>query len=159
MGSGRSSLSRARQADAIGPVEGGPGIAPPTSAEAAVSKDPLTAGFLTETGTALPTGRRRPRVLRGLTGFIVRRTLLGVVTLFVASIIIFAATQALPGDAARSILGRTATPESIAELQRQLGLDKPVIEQYTDWIGGVLRGDLGTSLTAGVPVTEVIGDR
>lgn len=98
-------------------------------------------------------------MLRGIPGFIVRRLLLGVVTLFVASLIIFAATQALPGDAARSILGRTATPESIAELQKQLGLDKPIVEQYTDWIGGVLKGDLGTSLTAGVPVTKVIGER
>jgi peptide/nickel transport system permease protein len=98
-------------------------------------------------------------VLRGIPGFIIRRLLLGVLTLFVASLVIFAATQALPGDAARSILGRTATPESIKELQSQLGLDKPLVEQYTDWIGGVVRGDLGTSLTAGVPVTEVIGER
>ena len=152
-------MSRARQADAIGPVEGGPGIAPPTSAEAAVSKDPLTAGFLTETGTALPTGRRRPRVLRGLTGFIVRRTLLGVVTLFVASVIIFAATQALPGDPARAVLGRTATPESLAALREQLNLNRPVVEQYWDWFSGVLRGDLGESLVARQPVTELLGPR
>ena len=97
--------------------------------------------------------------MHGLTGFVVRRLLLGLVTLFVTSVIIFAATQALPGDAARSILGRSATPESLAELQRQLGLDKPVVTQYWEWISGVLTGDLGTSLANGLPVTEVIGER
>jgi peptide/nickel transport system permease protein len=74
-------------------------------------------------------------------------------------VIIFAATQALPGDAARSILGRTATPESLAELRRQLGLDEPMLTQYWEWISGVLTGDLGTSLANGLPVTEVIGER
>jgi peptide/nickel transport system permease protein len=94
-----------------------------------------------------------------MTGFILRRLLLGLLTLFVSSVIIFAATQALPGDAARSILGRSATPESLAELRRQLGLDKGVVEQYWDWITGVLSGDLGTSLANGLPVSEVIGER
>lgn len=99
------------------------------------------------------------RFLRGIPGFIIRRLLLGVVTLFAASLVIFAATQALPGDAARAILGRTATPESLAALREQLGLNKPLVEQYTDWIGGVLKGDLGTSLAAGLPVTEILGER
>jgi peptide/nickel transport system permease protein len=99
------------------------------------------------------------RLLRGIPGLILRRLVLGAVTLFAASILIFAATQALPGDAARSILGRTATPESLAELRAQLGLDKPIVEQYTDWIGGILTGDLGTSLSASLPVSEVLGDR
>jgi len=103
--------------------------------------------------------RKRMRILRGIQGFVVRRLLLGVVTLWVASLVIFAATQALPGDAARSILGRNATPESLADLREQLGLNRPVVEQYTDWIGGVLTGDLGTSLAAALPVTEVIGER
>jgi peptide/nickel transport system permease protein len=152
-------LSKAPEADAVGPVEGGPGLAPPVSAEAAVSSDPLTAGLLTETGTALPSGRRRPKVLRGLTGFIVRRTLLGVLTLFVASVVIFAATQALPGDPARAVLGRTATPESLAALREQLNLDRPVVEQYWDWLSGVFTGDLGESLVAREPVTELLGSR
>jgi peptide/nickel transport system permease protein len=113
-------------------------------------------------GPLLPTVEpptRRARYLRGVSGFIVRRVLLGVLTLFVASVVIFAATQLLPGDAARSILGRTATPESLAELRQQLGLNEPVVDQYLDWIGGVLRGDLGTSLASGLPVSEVIGER
>jgi peptide/nickel transport system permease protein len=97
--------------------------------------------------------------VHGLSGFVVRRVLLGLLTLFVSSVIIFAATQALPGDAARSILGRSATPESLAELRRQLGLDKPILEQYWEWISGILTGDLGTSLANSLPVTEVLGER
>jgi len=96
---------------------------------------------------------------RGIPGFIVRRLLLGVVTLFVVSVIIFAATQALPGDAARSILGRGATPEALENLREQLGLNEPAFQQYLDWIGGFLTGDLGTSLAANIPVTELLGDR
>jgi peptide/nickel transport system permease protein len=99
------------------------------------------------------------RLWRGFPGFILRRLLLGVVTLFVASVIIFAATQALPGDPARSILGRGATPEALANLRQQLGLDEPAYQQYLDWIGGVVQGDLGTSLAATIPVTELLGER
>lgn len=97
--------------------------------------------------------------MKGLPGFIVRRVLLGLVTLWVTSVIIFAATQALPGDAARSILGRSAQPESLAALRHQLGLDKPVLRQYWDWISGILTGDLGDSLANSLPVTEVMGER
>jgi peptide/nickel transport system permease protein len=97
--------------------------------------------------------------MRGVAGFIVRRTILGILTLFLVSIIVFAATQALPGDPARSILGRNATPESLATLREQLDLGKPVVEQYTSWLGGLLTGDLGNSLAANVPVTELIGKR
>jgi peptide/nickel transport system permease protein len=99
------------------------------------------------------------RFRRGIPGFVIRRLLLGLVTLFVTSVIIFAATQVLPGDAARSILGRGATPESLAELRRQLGLDKPVLTQYWEWISGIFTGDLGVSLANSLPVTDVIGER
>ena len=97
--------------------------------------------------------------MRGIPAFVVRRLLLGVVTLFFASLIIFAATQALPGDAAQAFLGRSATPESLTELRRQLGLDEPLTTQYWEWISGVFTGDLGTSLSNRLPVTEVIGER
>lgn len=97
--------------------------------------------------------------MRGIAGFVVRRVLLGLVTLWVTSVVIFAATQALPGDAARSILGRSATPESLAELRRQLGLDKPILTQYWEWISGIFTGDLGTSLANSLPVTEIMGER
>ena len=96
---------------------------------------------------------------RGIPGFMLRRLLLGIVTLGVVSVIIFAATQALPGDAARSILGRGATPEALEELRAQLGLNDSPVQQYLDWIGGFLTGDLGTSLAANIPVTELLGDR
>src|ERR671930_590965 len=91
---------------------------------------------------------RRPRLLHGIFGFVVRRTLLGLLTLFLVSVIVFAATQVLPGDPARSILGRNATPESLATLREQLNLNRPVVRQYTDWLGGILTGDLGDSLAA-----------
>jgi peptide/nickel transport system permease protein len=100
----------------------------------------------------------RMRLRHGLSGFIVRRLLLGLVTLWITSVVIFAATQALPGDAARSILGRSAQPESLAELRRQLGLDKPILTQYWDWITGFVTGDLGNSLASSVPVTDVLGE-
>ena len=98
-------------------------------------------------------------IRHGIAGFVIRRLLLGLVTLWITSVIIFAATQALPGDAARSILGRSATPESLEALRQQLGLDEPVLTQYWEWISGVLTGDLGTSLANSLPVTEVLSDR
>jgi len=96
---------------------------------------------------------------QGLGGFIIRRLLLGLLTLWITSVVVFAATQGLPGDAARSILGRGATPESLADLRQQLGLDEPVLTQYGEWITGFFTGDLGTSLANGLPVTEIIGER
>ena len=93
---------------------------------------------------------------RGVWGFVLRRILLGLLTLFLVSIVVFLATQALPGDAARAFLGRNATPESLAALRKQLHLDQPVVSQYVHWLGGFLRGDLGRSLTGTqVPVTSV----
>jgi peptide/nickel transport system permease protein len=110
-------------------------------------------------GVALEAGEpvAGPRVGRHL--WVVRRLLLGIVVLFVTSVLVFAATQALPGDAAGAILGRQATPRQLAEVRAQLGLDQPVVTQYTDWLRGLLSGDLGTSLAAHRPVSELIGDR
>jgi len=95
----------------------------------------------------------------GVSGFIVRRLLLGLIVLFMVSIVIFAATQALPGDPARAILGRTATPESLAALRLKLHLDQPVFSQYWTWLTGLLRGNLGTSLAAQEPVTTLLGPK
>jgi peptide/nickel transport system permease protein len=102
---------------------------------------------------------RRFRPLHGISGFILRRVLLGFLTLFFVSVIVFAATQALPGDAARAILGRSATPDSLAALREQLHLNGPVLQQYWEWLKGFLTGDLGNSLAANQPVTEVLGKR
>lgn len=94
----------------------------------------------------------------GIVGFIVRRLLLGVLVLVLVSIVVFVATQAL-GDPARAILGRNATPASLAALRRQLNLDQSVVGQYFTWAGGFLRGDLGNSLAAQEPVTKLLGPR
>jgi peptide/nickel transport system permease protein len=95
----------------------------------------------------------------GIAGFVVRRLLLGLLVLALVSVFVFVATQALPGDPARSILGRTATPASLAALRDQLNLDRPVIVQYLSWVGGLLRGDPGMSLAAQIPVTELLAGR
>jgi len=83
---------------------------------------------------------------------------LGIVVLVLVSIVVFAATQAL-GDPARAILGRSATPASLAALRQQLHLNQPVVAQYLTWAGGLLHGDAGNSLAAQEPVTKLIGDR
>jgi len=99
--------------------------------------------------------RFRPR---GVWGFILRRLLLGVLVLILVSILVFLATQAL-GDPARAILGRNATPASLAALRQQLHLDRPVFEQYLTWVTGLLHGNLGTSLAAQEPVTTLLRPR
>ncbi len=79
--------------------------------------------------------------------------------LALVSVVVFAATQALPGDPARAILGRTATPASLKALRDQLHLNRPVLTQYTSWVTGLLHGDLGTSLAAREPVSTYLHDR
>ncbi len=83
----------------------------------------------------------------------------GIATLVVASVVIFAATELLPGDVATAALGREATPEALEKLRERLGLGRPAIVRYGDWIGGVVRGDFGSSAVNGVPVTKLIGHR
>ncbi len=100
--------------------------------------------------------RFRPR---GVFGFIIRRLLLGILVLILVSILVFLATQALPGDPARAILGRSATPASLAALRRQLHLDQPVLTQYWTWVTGLLHGNLGTSLAAQEPVTTLLAPK
>ena len=96
---------------------------------------------------------------RGVSGFIIRRLLLGILVLILVSILVFLATQALPGDPARAILGRSATPASLAALRRQLHLDQPVLTQYWTWVTGLLHGNLGTSLAAQEPVAKLLGPK
>src|SRR2546421_4074089 len=102
----------------------------------------------------------RGRVFHGISGFVLRRILLGLLTLLPVSVVGFAATQVLPSDPARAILGRNATPDALHALRRQLHLGQPVTTQYLNWLGGIFRGDLGSSLAArGEPVTTLIGKR
>jgi peptide/nickel transport system permease protein len=90
---------------------------------------------------------------------VVRRAILGVLTLFLVSLVVFFATQLLPGDTARAVLGRSATPERLEALRAQLHLDDPAILQFSRWAGGLLSGDPGISLVNGKPVAELIGPR
>jgi peptide/nickel transport system permease protein len=94
-----------------------------------------------------------------LARLIARRLALGVLTLFLISLVVFGAVLALPGDAATAILGRQATPERIAALRDQLHLDDSVITQYLDWIGGVLTGSFGESAATQQPVSELLSNR
>lgn len=81
----------------------------------------------------------------------------GLLILLVVSIAVFLATQAMPGDTARVLLGNTATPARVALLQQQLGLNKPLVSQYLSWLSKIVRGDFGTSLASGQPVaTELV---
>ena len=76
---------------------------------------------------------------------VLQRLALGVLTLFIVSFVIFTAVNMLPGDFAEAILGQGATPEAIASIRRDLGLDQPFITRYFIWLGDMLRGDLGVS--------------
>lgn len=111
--------------------------------------------------SAVPLAQRRVFRLRprGIAGFLLVRSLLAALTLVVISVIVFAATQLLPGNAARAKLGKQATPQSVAALEQQLGLNKPALEQYRHFVGGLLRGDPGTSLTSGQPIMADLGPR
>ena len=88
-----------------------------------------------------------------------QRVGLGLLTLFIVSIIIFLGVEMLPGDAAEAILGQAATPETVAILRKQLGLDLPAHERYIAWLGGILQGDFGTSIGSGREIGEIIGVR
>jgi len=105
--------------------------------------------------------RPRPGFLRKhpLVSLLIGRLGLGVFTLWVVTALIFLATNVLPGNAALAIAGRDATPERIAQIESQLGLDQSLLQQYWNWISGVFRGDLGVSLTSGMPVWQSVEPR
>ncbi|MFD9332615.1 ABC transporter permease [Streptomyces sp. NBC_01356] len=84
--------------------------------------------------------------------FIARRVAAAVGTLFLSSVLVFLAVQALPGDVATQILGKDATPDAVAALREKLKLDQPAWERYVDWVRGALHGDFGVSLVSGKAV-------
>ena len=84
-----------------------------------------------------------------LTILVARRLALGGLVLLVVSAVVFIATEVLPGDVARAILGQGATPELIANVRERLGLDEPAHLRYFTWLGHLLAGRLGTSLANG----------
>ncbi|NCO20724.1 MAG: ABC transporter permease [Rhodobacterales bacterium] len=80
-----------------------------------------------------------------VTRIVLQRLVLGLLTLFVVSIVIFIAVNMLPGDFAQAILGQGATPEAVEAIRRDLGLDQPPVIRYFQWLGRALQGDLGSS--------------
>lgn len=90
---------------------------------------------------------------------VAQRVALGCLLLLAASVLIFLGTQILPGDVAQAILGQSATPETLANLRAELGLNEPAISRYFTWLGGVLHGDLGTALSNGEPIAPALGKR
>ncbi len=91
--------------------------------------------------------------------FVGRRLLLVALVMLVVSVLIFGIVQLLPGDVAVMILGTSATPEDLAALRLRLGLDRPAVLRYVDWITGALRGEWGTSLLYQVPVRPLVLER
>lgn len=92
--------------------------------------------------------------------WVARRLGLALLTLWLVSIIVFLATSAL-GDPVRAILGKdyAVSPDRVQMIRDSLNLDRPLAERYLLWLGDLIRGDLGTSVTSGLPVAELIGDK
>ena len=97
--------------------------------------------------------------LRSVAGRVLRRIALFVASLAVASVLIFVVCAALPGDLAQVVLGQNASPEALTELRRTLGLDRPLLLRYLDWVGSMLTGDFGTSYLSRLPVATQIAGR
>jgi peptide/nickel transport system permease protein len=88
--------------------------------------------------------------------FLLRRFGLALITLFFLSVLVFAASQLLPGDIARNVLGPFASAHDVQQLDHQLGVDRPLYVQYLDWVSKFVRGDLGTSLEYQVSVSSLL---
>ncbi|MCG7623030.1 MULTISPECIES: ABC transporter permease [unclassified Epibacterium] len=88
-----------------------------------------------------------------------QRIALSLLLLLMISVLIFAGTMILPGDVAQSILGQSATPEALANLRAELGLNDPPVTRYFQWLFGAIQGDLGTALTSGQDITSAISSR
>lgn len=91
--------------------------------------------------------------------YLFQRLALFLVTLVIASIVVFGVLEVLPGNAAETMLGTTATPEAVAALSHKLGLDQPLATRYVSWVAGALRGDLGQSYAYNSPIAPLIVER
>ena len=91
--------------------------------------------------------------------YVLRKVGQALLTLFIASVVVFFGVRALPGDAATAMSSEGASPEVLAQIRQQYGLDEPLPVQYADWIGHVLTGNLGTSPQTGLAVSAVLADR
>ncbi len=99
-------------------------------------------------------GRMNP-----LLRMLVQRLGLAMLSLLLVSVVVFTITAVLPGDAAEELLGQDATPETLAALRVQMGLDQPLAMRYLHWLGGLVTGNPGRSLVSDAPVMELIGNR
>ncbi|PVH28035.1 ABC transporter permease [Pararhodobacter oceanensis] len=90
---------------------------------------------------------------------ILQRVFLGLLTLLVVSALVFVSVEFLPGDVAEQILGQSATPETLAALREQLGLNTPPVQRYLAWLGGILQGDFGRSVINQREITAILADR
>ena len=97
--------------------------------------------------------------MSSLARLIARRLALGLVTVWAASVVIFVATEILPGDVATAVLGQQATPAAVESIRQQLNLDRPAYVRYADWLVGGLQGDFGVSLANRRPIAETIAPR
>ncbi|MEF0941485.1 ABC transporter permease [Rhizobium sp. BR 362] len=107
--------------------------------------------------TVLPGLRFKQRF--PLLSLIIERFLLSLVLLFAVSVLIFGGLEALPGDFATTYLGQSATPQAVANIRTELGLNRPVTTRYVEWLGNAVRGDFGTSWASKNSVSEQIGKR
>jgi peptide/nickel transport system permease protein len=129
-------------------MPGLPSAAPPPRCEHAVATAPVPADPAVSGRDAHP--------VRDLVG---RRVAIGIVTLLVVSAVVFLATQILPGNAAFAVLGRGANPARLHATERQLHLDRGLLDQYWIWLSGLVTGKLGTSLANGQPVWALVEPR
>src|SRR5215218_4516852 len=91
--------------------------------------------------------------------YLLRRLVLTIPVLLGVATLVFSLIHLVPGDPAQSMLGDSAPPQDVARLRQSLGLDRPLLVQYRGFLGGILRGDLGSSFRYGTPVTREIGSR
>ncbi|TAV20809.1 ABC transporter permease [Rhizobium ruizarguesonis] len=94
-----------------------------------------------------------------LLALILERFVLSLVLLFAVSILIFGGLEALPGDFATTYLGQSATPQAVANIRQDLGLNRPITTRYVEWLGNAVQGDFGTSWASKNSVSEQIGKR
>lgn len=132
--------------------------ASPERTAASPSVGEVVVGGAPDVPAPMTSARRSPT--RAWTFWVARRLGMAVLTLWLVSIIVFFATSAL-GDPVRAILGKdyAVSPERVAAIRAALHLDQPLLQRYFTWLGGLLRGDPGTSVANGLPVGELIGDK
>lgn len=92
-------------------------------------------------------------------GYILRRLISAVPVLLGITVIVFLVMSLIPGDPATAILGAYATPENVEKLNRDLGLDRPMVERYVIWLGNMLQGDFGRSFSRNRPVIDEVAER